>query len=189
MALIKLLTRSEMAGLFFCLASTRCRAFLLPCYNTPNTSVYSAFCAINAVYTAHAAKQCTGLYCGVSCYLPCFAAAVWRVHPAIPHRLRHVGAYHSAVAPPAHTRYQRHAGRCTGQRSRPIIIRYIRVQRCALLWIHAKQCSISQTIQARRLVIWHRSAVRAHRLAPSTRRGSRAAGGAAASLFGLSPDS
>lgn len=48
------------------------------------------------------------------------------------HRLRHVGAYHSAAALPAHNqRYQRHAGRRTGQRSRPIIIRYIRAQRCA----------------------------------------------------------
>lgn len=32
---------------------------------------------------------------------------------------------------PAHTRYHRHAGRCTGQHSRPIIIRYIRAQGCA----------------------------------------------------------
>lgn len=33
--------------------------------------------------------------------------------------------------PPTHTRYHRHAGRCTGQHSRPIIIMYIRVQRRA----------------------------------------------------------
>ena len=39
---------------------------------------------------------------------------------------------------PTHTRYQRHAGRCTVQHSRPIIIRHIR-------W-----CSIPQTMQARR---------------------------------------
>ena len=32
------------------------------------------------------------------------------------------------------------------------------------------------TSHARRLAIWHRSAVRAHRLAPSTRRSSPAAG-------------
>nr|DAT65856.1 MAG TPA: hypothetical protein [Caudoviricetes sp.] len=48
-------------------------------------------------------------------------------------------------------------------------------------------------------MIWHRSAVRAHRLTRSTRRGSPVAGGAAggaeplaalaAALFGLSPDS
>lgn len=44
--------------------------------------------------------------------------------------------------------------------------------------IHARQCSRPQTIPARRLAIWHRSAVRAHRVspAPSTRRGSPAAG-------------
>ena len=76
-------------------------------------------------------------------------------------------------------------GRCTGQRRPPIIIRYTRVRR--LSWIHARQCSVSQTMparrgldasHARRLKVWHRSAVRAHRisLAPSTRRNSSAAG-------------
>lgn len=45
---------------------------------------------------------------------------------------------HAPGRPPAHTRYHRHAGRCTGQRSRPIIIRYVR------------GCSISQTTQSRR---------------------------------------
>lgn len=70
-----------------------------------------------------------------------------------------------------------------------------------LLWIHARQCSRSQTMQARRrsaptvcespasadtlsavqtrrLVIWHRSAVRAHRFSSAqfTRQGSPAAG-------------
>ena len=38
---------------------------------------------------------------------------------------------HAPKRPPAHTRYQHHAGRCTAQRNRPIIIRYIRVQGCA----------------------------------------------------------
>ena len=32
----------------------------------------------------------------------------------------------------------------------PIIIRYIRVQRCALLWIHARRRNTSQTMPARR---------------------------------------
>lgn len=78
-----------------------------------------------------------------------------------------------------------------------------------LLWIHARRCSITQTMpaatgqcirlasctgSARRLAIWRRVC-----LAHSTRRGSPVAGGAAggaeplaataASLFGLSPDS
>ena len=95
--------------------------------------------------------------------------------------------------PPAHTRYHRHAGRCTGHSSRPIIIRYIRVQRCALLWIHARRCSRSQTVPARRgqlllcvdrwQVLHPAHLLRGQRLhlyrvspAPSTRRGSPAAG-------------
>lgn len=136
----------------------------------PRTDVYSAFCAVYANYTAHAAKQRTGLCRRFPSYLPCFAAAVWRVHPAIPHRLRH-------------------AGRCTGQRSRPIIIRYIRVQRCApLLWIHAKQCSISQTMPARRGLdashTWHGIS-----LALAWHGSAEPLAAAAVSLFGLSPDS
>ena len=46
------------------------------------------------------------------------------------HSLRHAGAHHSGAAPPARTRYQRHAGRCTAQHSRPIIIMYIRGRPC-----------------------------------------------------------
>ena len=33
----------------------------------PHASVYTVFCRVNANYTAHAAKQRTGLYIGVSC--------------------------------------------------------------------------------------------------------------------------
>lgn len=111
---------------------------------------------------------------------------------------------------------RRHAGRRTGQHSHTIIIRYIRAR--PLLWLHARQCSISQTMPARRGLrlppvdrwqVLHpahllrgqrlhlyrvspaavsmppapggwipstRSAVSAHRLAPSARRGSPVAG-------------
>lgn len=77
-----------------------------------HTSVYSSFCAVNAVYTAHAAKQRTGRYSGVSGYLPYFAAVVWRVCKAILHRMSCAVLYHSAAAPPACTRYKHSAGRC-----------------------------------------------------------------------------
>lgn len=90
-----------MAGLFFCLASAEGAGLLFcPATIQPYTSVYSAFCV------------------------------VWRVHPAIPHRLRHVGAPTSARTPYTDIRYHRNAGRCTGQHSRLIIIRYIRVHGC-----------------------------------------------------------
>lgn len=105
---IKDLPPPTLAGLFFCLASVEGAGLLfLPATIQPHTSVYSAFCAVHAeLYTTSAAKQLTGLYRGFSCNLPCFAAVVWRVYPAISHRLRHAGAYHSTVAPPAHTRYK-----------------------------------------------------------------------------------
>lgn len=47
------------------------------------------------------------------------------------HSLRHAGAPTSARTLCTDTRYHRRTGRCTGQHSRPIIIRYIRVQGCA----------------------------------------------------------
>lgn len=89
-----------MAGLFFCLASAE-GAGLLFCQATiqPNANVHIVFYTIHASYTAHAAKQHTGLCRRFSSYLPCFAAAVWRVHPAIPRRLHHAGTYHSTRAP------------------------------------------------------------------------------------------
>lgn len=165
-----------MAGLFFCLASANGAGLLFcPAAIQPHTSAFTtAFISSMQLYrprrkTAHGALQ--KLFRLFAAFFRCCVA----VYPAILHHLRHAGAYHSAVAPPANTRYQRHAGRYTGQHSRPIIIRYIRARRL-LLRIHARRCSISQTMPARRLVIWHRSAVRANRLAHSTRRGSPAAG-------------
>lgn len=56
-----------MAGLFFCLASAE-GAGLLFCQATiqPNADVHIVFYTIHASYTAHAAKQHTGLCRGVS---------------------------------------------------------------------------------------------------------------------------
>jgi hypothetical protein len=82
-------------------------------------------------------------------------------------------AHTRARTPCTDTRYHRHAGRCTAQRSRPIIIRYIRVQQIAN---NASPAGVSVSTcagSARRLAIWHRSPVS---LAPSTRCGSPAAG-------------
>lgn len=114
------------------------------------TSVYNGFFAVHAIYTTTTTKPFTGLYSGVSANLPCFVAVVWRVHPAMLHRLRHVGAHTVKRSTSNDTKHHRHTGRCTGQGNRPIIIRYIRVQVCALLWVYARQCSRSQTVQARR---------------------------------------
>lgn len=82
---------------------------------------------------------------------------------------------HAPGRPPAHTRYHRHAGRCTGQHRPPIIIRYIRGFRGAPCY-----GSMPDSAAYRRPCQpggWRSgtgSAVRAGSLAPSTRRGSPA---------------
>ena len=91
-------------------------------------------------FTANVAKQRTGLYRGFSRYFPCFAAVVWRVHPPIPHHPRRS----------ASSTYQnhRHARTLYSSAQPPY---YNKVYKGAsLLWIHARQCSISQTMPARR---------------------------------------
>lgn len=103
----------------------------MPCYNTAPYKRLQRVLRRQCSYTTHAIKQRTELYRGVSGNLPCFAAVVWLVHLPILHRLCHAGAYHSAAAPSAQPDTTVTQGRCTGQHSRPIIIRYIRAQRCA----------------------------------------------------------
>lgn len=67
MALIKFLTRSEMAGLFFCLASAEGAGLLFcPAAIQPHTSVYSGLSVVNANYTAKTPKPFTGICSGVS---------------------------------------------------------------------------------------------------------------------------
>lgn len=57
-----------MAGLFFCLASAEGAGLLFcPTAIQPHTSVYSAFCAVNAIFTIHTIKQHTELCSGFSC--------------------------------------------------------------------------------------------------------------------------
>lgn len=116
-----------MAGLFFCLASAEGAGLLFcPATIQPHTSVYSAFCAIHAVYTAHAVKQRTGFYRRIPCYLPCFAVAVWRcirLYRTVYTTLERITAPQHLQRVPDTTATP---GRCTAQHSRPIIIRYIR---------------------------------------------------------------
>lgn len=121
-----------MAGLFFCLASAEGAGLLFcPAAIQPHTSVYSAFCAVNAVYTAHTTKQRTGLYSGVSCYLPHPTAADTRPTQAdiIPPAPRWSAS--RTRTPCTDTRYHRHARTLYRSTQPPIIIMYIRVQRCA----------------------------------------------------------
>lgn len=130
-----------MAGLFFCLASAEGAGLLFcPATIQPHTSVYNAFFAIYANYTASTQKAFTVRYRGVSVDLPYSSAhntaATQAAYKPSPPRRR---AYHQAQHP-TDTRYHRHAGRYAGQHSRPVIIRYIRVQHIA---DHASPAGVS----------------------------------------------
>ena len=55
-----------------------------------------------------------------------FCACYLAVYPAMLYSLQGAGGHTSAQSASTDTRYHRHAGRCTGQHSCPIIIMYIR---------------------------------------------------------------
>lgn len=106
--------------------------YFCPTAYQPRASVYSGFSVVHAQFTTTTPKPFAWLYSGVSVdlthssahnaaatqadYTP--TAPRWRAYP----QAQHLHQYQ---------RYHRHAGRCTGHSSRPIIIRYIRVQLCA----------------------------------------------------------
>ena len=96
-------------------------------------------------------------------------------HKRIKCSLHHAGTYHSAVAPLAHTRYHRHAGRCTGQHSRPIIIRYIRVAVRPCYRSMPDGAADRRPCKPGGLQSGTGQQLGAHRLAHSTRRGNPAA--------------
>lgn len=151
------------------------------CNTVPYKRLQRLFCH-QCKYTAHAAKQRTGLYSVFSVDLTYSSA--YQIQP--PRRT----LYSSAQPPYYNNVYRGGSG-------------------VPLLWIHTRQCNISQTMPARRrlaptaceslasaapgapaegsasppvqvqpggLQSGTGSAVRAHRLAPYTRRGSPAAG-------------
>lgn len=66
---IRFLPRPRWRGFSFALHPTRCRAFILPCYNTAKYKRLQRVLCRPCNYTAHAAKQSTGLYSGFSCGL------------------------------------------------------------------------------------------------------------------------
>lgn len=142
---------------------------------------------------------------------PISAHTIRQPHKPLIHHLRRAGGHTIKRSTSADTRYHRHAGRCTAQHSRPIIIRYIRVQHsadhaspagsaptvCELLkcWHTVSNTNPAHLLRGQRLHLYRvspaavsmlftpgglrsgtGSTVRAHRLVPSTRRGSPAAG-------------
>ena len=142
----------------------------MPCCNTaPYKRLQRVSCRPCSFYTTHITKQRIGLYRGVSVNLAHSSAHNTAATQAdyIPHTPRW-RAYHQAQL--LHqSRYHRHAGRFTGQSSRPIIIRYIRVRPC--YGSMPDSSAYHKPCKPAGLAIWHRVS-----LAPSTRRGNPAAG-------------
>lgn len=115
MALIKLLTRSEMAGFFFCLASAEGAGLLfLSCCNTALYKRLQRVFVPLISYTAHATKQSTGLYRRFSCGLPHSTAADTRptqaaIIPPAPRwsvSQRPDGLHRYQIPPPRRTLYR-----------------------------------------------------------------------------------
>lgn len=120
-----------MAGLFFCLASAEGAGLLfLSCCNTDAYKCLQRVLYRPCSYTTHAAKQHTWLYRGFSGHLPYFVPIIRRCillcRTACATLERITAPQHLQCIPDTNAT----PGRCTGQHSRPIIIRYIRVQGC-----------------------------------------------------------
>lgn len=124
-----------MAGLFFCLAPAESAGlFFCPAECERPTSVYSGLSVTHVNYTATTQKLFTLLYSNFFVNLPyssvqqysrctSFLYTAYDTPEGIP----------SSVVPPQIPDTTTTPGRYAGQHSRPIIIRYIRAQRCALV--------------------------------------------------------
>ena len=196
--------RPRWRGFSFALYRHGAGLFFLPCGVSATRKRLQRLLSRQSNYTAHATKQRTGLYRRFSCNLSHSTAADTKptkadITPPAPRwsasQRRSISSiYQIPNATPDVIQVSTAA--------LLYIIRYIRVQQCAPCYGSMPGgASYRRPCQRRRLAIWHRSAVRTHRVspAPSTRRGSPAAGArraapnhwrlAAASFFGLSPDS
>lgn len=103
------------AGLLFCPAAIR-----------PHTSVCSVFCSVHAIILQQRQNRLQGFTEAFPLICPIPAHTIQQTHKPPIHRLRHVGEHTAKRCTSTDTRYNRHAGRCAGQHSRPIIIRYIK---------------------------------------------------------------
>lgn len=174
--------RHNPAGLFFCLAPAEGAGLLFCPYTIhPHTSIYSAFCIVHAVIPPTPQNSAQGFTWAFPLIRPIPAHTIQQSHKPPIHHLRHVGGHtvkrntstNTKTQPPRRTLYRS---------AQPPY--YNKVYKGAAVRTVMDPCPAVQ-----------HSADHASP-APSTRRGSPAAGAwrnnwrlAAASLFGLSPDS
>lgn len=123
MALIKFSAPPTLAGLFFCLASTQCRAFLFARQRISYTHAFTAaFLTSMQFIPQQRQNRLQGFTAAFPLILPIPAHTMQQPHKQTIHRLRHVGGHTLKRSTFTDTRYHRHAGRCISQHSRPIII-------------------------------------------------------------------
>lgn len=171
-------TPPTMAGLFFCLASAE-GAGLLFCPDAiqPHTSVYGAFCTVNAIIQPTPKNSVQGFTAAFPVIIHVQSPTILDRHNRPLHHLRHAGGHTRARTLSAYTRYHRHAG--TLHRSVQAAY-YNKVYKRVRLAVDP-----CQTVQH----------ITDHASPAGQSSGGGAAGGAeplavtAASLFGLSPDS
>lgn len=118
---------AHVAGFFFCLAPAEGAGLLFcPAAIQPHTSVYSAFCSVNAVIPPTPQNSAQGFtvdFPAICRVLPLLFGWYIRLYRIACTTLEHITApQHLQRIPDTTTA----PGRCTGQRSRPIIIMYIR---------------------------------------------------------------
>ena len=129
---------------------TRCRAFLLPRYNTaPYKRLQRVLPRQFILYIAYATKQSTGLYSGFSCDLSHSTAANTRPAQAaiIPLATRWSISQHRSTS--TDTRYKTLCRTLYRSVQPPYYNNVYKSARVRpLLWIHARQCNTSQTMPA-----------------------------------------
>lgn len=137
------------AGLFFCLASANGAWFLFcPAAIQSHTSVYSSFSVVHAIIQPKRQNRLQGFTVAFPLIRQIPAHTIQQPHKSPIHQLCHVRGHtvkrsifiDTQIQPTQRTLYR--------ARQPPIIIMYIGVRRCALLRIHARRCSIAQTMPA-----------------------------------------
>jgi hypothetical protein len=188
-----------MAGLFFCLASTRCRAFILSCCNTTTHKRLQRIFCYQCNYTAKTQKPFTGLYSSFSVDLTyssahntaaiqAACAALEGIPssaapPPIPDTTATPDAVQVSTAAYYNKVYKRSADNASPAGSAPIMCGSLA---SAAPGAPAEGVSVSTcTGSARRLAIWHPPPGRA----VQQRGSAEPLAALAAALFGLSPDS
>lgn len=183
-----------MAGLFLPCIRPGAGLFFCPDAIQPHTSVYSGFCAVNAIIPPTPQNSTQGFTVDFPAITPIQPPQIPDRQKRLLYHLRHAGASASTRTPCTDTRYHRHAGTLYRPAQPPIIIMYIRGQTmparqgqllpCVDRWQVLTRCQ-----QYRPGAPADGPAQRDSPAAGSTAGGAEPLAASAASLFELSPDS